>query len=73
MTARTLMCLLFSGLLPPASGASPARIPDNLPLDASAAIGLAETIPLRTDNQDERQMTISIKETLHARETPFTA
>ena len=31
---RTLMCFLFFGLLPPANGASPARIPDNLPLDA---------------------------------------
>jgi predicted GH43/DUF377 family glycosyl hydrolase len=47
---RTLMCFLFFGLLPPASGASPARIPDNLPLDASAAIRIAETIPLLTVN-----------------------
>ena len=31
---RTLMCFLFFALLPLANGASPARIPDNLPLDA---------------------------------------
>jgi DUF1680 family protein len=31
---RILVCTFFLALLPPASGASPARIPGNLPLDA---------------------------------------